>query len=189
MTTEYYYEMYGIALKAYNAAVDNISSCNRNYKRMVSVRDEAKDNLEDVKTEIKRHERALKKIEKIIKKKTEDDGIDERYKDTDVAIDAFSSTYKNLISHNEVENKDIKVILEPQMKRTSDGIDLLFSQIGVGRNVVIEKITELNKEKVRLEEQIERYKQKISQNRSDLAEYEKAKSTAEWNMAYYKSFL
>ncbi len=31
MTTEYYYEMYGIALKAYNAAVDNISSCNRNY--------------------------------------------------------------------------------------------------------------------------------------------------------------
>ena len=111
------------------------------------------------------------------------------YHDNISGLSPAISIDQKTTSHSAVVNKSITQILEPHDNLTAKRMESFFGSLNDAVVVISERIDEYNKEVARLEIEIEDLRKAIATNHDNWSSYSAAKTGAEWNMAYYKTFL
>ena len=97
--------------------------------------------------------------------------------------------YRDMVYHNEVQNKNIDMILSPQIGRMKQRLDSFFEGTDEAIRISGTVISVLEEDIERIDNSIEEKQEKIKNNKSDKSDYETIKATAAAAIAHCENMI
>ena len=139
--------------------------------------------INQLKAEIRDHENAYEQMVQVVR---HEDALNSKFSAVISKTDDASANFAGMALASDVAGKNLTQVYGDETARTKSTLTDVMSTLITRKNAVNAKISDLNSQLRAAESQLQNNKNQISSTQADLAEWQRIRTNASYDMEYYR---